>query len=126
MVVAGNETTTKLLGNAWYWAWRNPDQRSVPFADPARIADWVEETLRYDTSSQLLARTTTTDVELHGTTIPAGARVVLLAGSANRDERAFPDADRYDLGRGDLSSQLASFGFGRHLDRKSTRLNSSH
>src|SRR3546814_5466983 len=98
MVVAGNETTTKLLGNAWYWAWRNPDQRAVPFGDPGRIADWVEETLRYDTSSQLLARTTTTDVELHGTTIPAGARVVLLAGSANRDER----------------------------DRKSTRLNSSH
>ncbi|HEY9558454.1 MAG TPA: cytochrome P450 [Acidimicrobiales bacterium] len=115
MVVAGNETTTKLLGNAWYWAWRNPDQRAVPFGDPGRIADWVEETLRYDTSSQLLARTTTTDVELHGTTIPAGARVVLLAGSANRDERAFPDADRYDLGRGDLSSQLASFGFGRHF-----------
>ena len=59
MVVAGNETTTKLLGNAWYWAWRNPDQRAKPFADPGRIPDWVEETLRYDTSSQMLARTTT-------------------------------------------------------------------
>jgi hypothetical protein len=115
MVVAGNETTTKLLGNAWYWAGRNPDQRATPFADPSRIPDWVEETLRYDTSSQLLARTTTTDVELHDTVIPTGARVVLLAGSANRDERAFPDADRYDLDRGDLSSQLASFGFGRHF-----------
>ena len=56
MVVAGNETTTKLLGNAWYWAWRHPDQRAKPFADPARVADWVEETLRFDTSSQMLLR----------------------------------------------------------------------
>jgi cytochrome P450 len=115
MVVAGNETTTKLLANAWYWAWRFPDQRSIPFADPSRVVDWVEETLRYDTSSQMLARTTTEDVEVHGTVIPAGERVVLLAGSANRDERAFPDPDRYDLDRGDLGSQLASFGFGRHF-----------
>ena len=59
MVVAGNETTTKLLGNAWYWAGRNPDERAKPFADPGRIPDWVEETLRYDTSSQMLARTVT-------------------------------------------------------------------
>ena len=56
MVVAGNETTTKLLGNAWYWAWRNPDERAKPFADPARIPAWIEETLRYDTSTQMLAR----------------------------------------------------------------------
>jgi len=115
MVVAGNETTTKLLANAWYWAARNPDQRTIPFADPGRVPDWVEETLRYDTSSQMLARLTTEDVELHRTVIPAGERVVLLAGSANRDERAFPDPDRYDLNRGDLASQLASFGFGRHF-----------
>jgi cytochrome P450 len=114
MVVAGNETTTKLLGNAWYWAWRHPDERAKPFADPTRIPDWVEETLRYDTSTQLLARTTTEDVTLHGTTIPAGGRVVLLVGSANRDERAFPDPDRYDLDRSGLA-QLASFGFGRHF-----------
>jgi len=115
MVVAGNETTTKLLANAWYWAWRNPAQRAVPFADPGRIPDWVEETLRYDTSTQMLARTTTADVELHGTVVPAGERVVLLVGSANRDERAFPDPDRYDVDRGDLGGQLASFGFGRHF-----------
>jgi cytochrome P450 len=115
MVVAGNETTTKLLGNAWYWAWRNPDQRAKPFTDPARIPDWVEETLRYDTSTQTLARTTTTDVELHGTVIPAGDRVVLLTGSANRDERVFRDPDHFDLDRDDLDGQLASFGFGRHF-----------
>lgn len=116
MVVAGNETTTKLLGNAWYWAWRNPAERAKPFADPARIPAWIEETLRYDTSSQMLARITTEDVELHGTVIPAGERVVLIAGSANRDERVFPHADVYDLDRPERElQQIASFGFGRHF-----------
>ena len=121
MVVAGNETTTKLLGNAWYWAWRNPDQRAEPFAadraaGAAAVPLWIEETLRYDTSSQMLARTTTAPVELHGRTIPAGERVVLLVGSANRDERVFADPDRFDLHRSASEmQQLASFGFGRHF-----------
>ena len=116
MVVAGNETTTKLLGNAWYWAWRNPDERAKPFADPARIPAWVEETLRYDTSTQMLARTTTTDVHRHGEVIPVGARVVLVVGSANRDERVFDSPDRFDLDRPDSErQQIASFGFGRHF-----------
>src|SRR5690606_22125552 len=87
MVVAGNETTTKLLANAWYWAWRHPDQRAIPFADPTRVTDWGEETLRFDTSTQMLARLTTEPVTLHEVTIPAGERVLLLIGSANRDER---------------------------------------
>ena len=113
MVVAGNETTTKLLAHAWYWAWANPDERAKVFADPGRIPDWVEETLRYDTSSQMLARVTTTDVTLHGTTIPAGDRVLLLAGSANRDHRQFPDPDRFDLDRD--TTGIASFGVGRHF-----------
>lgn len=115
MVVAGNETTTKLLGNAWYWAWRNPEQAAKPLADSAMVPAWVEETLRYDTSSQILARITTEPVELHGVTIPADERVVLLPGSANRDDRVFPDAARYDLDRPDDTEQLASFGFGRHF-----------
>jgi cytochrome P450 len=116
MVVAGNETTTKLLGNAWYWAWRNPAARAAPFADASRIPDWIEETLRYDTSTQMLARLATEDIALHGTTIPAGDRVVLLVGSANRDERAFRDPDAYDLDRPDIErQQIVSFGFGRHF-----------
>ena len=113
MVVAGNETTTKLLAHAWYWGWANPDERAKSFDDPSRIPDWAEEPLRYDTSSQMLARVTTTDVTLHGTTIPAGDRVLLLAGSANRDARHFPDPDRYDLDRD--TSGIASFGVGRHF-----------
>jgi cytochrome P450 len=116
MVVAGNETTTKLLGNAWYWAWRNPDQRARPFTDPAWVPAWIEETLRYDTSSQMLARTLTEPVTLHGVTVPAGERVVLLVGSANRDERVFASPDRYDLARPAAEMhQIASFGFGRHF-----------
>lgn len=114
MVVAGNETTTKLLGHAWYWAWRNPDDRAKAFADTGRIPDWVEETLRYDTSSQFIVRTATEDIPLHGGVIPAGERALLMLGSANRDPRAFPDPDRFDLDR-PQDVQLASFGVGRHF-----------
>ncbi len=113
MVVAGNETTTKLLGNAWYWGWRNPDERAKPFADPSRVADWAEETLRYDTSSQMLLRVTRQPVHLHGTTIGEGERVLLLVGSANRDEQVFPESHRYDLDRD--TRALVSFGSGRHF-----------
>ena len=113
MVVAGNETTTKLLANAWYWAWRHPDQRAIPFTDPARVPEWAEETLRFDNSTQMLARRAATDIELHGTTIPTGAQVLLLIGSANRDPRAFDDPDVYRIGRD--TRQTASFGVGRHF-----------
>ncbi len=113
MVVAGNETTTKLLGNAWYWAWRNPEERSKPFGHPDRVTSWIEETLRYDTSSQMLLRVTRIPMELQGVAIPEGSRVLLLVGSANRDDSVFPDADRYDLDRD--TSRLVSFGSGRHF-----------
>jgi hypothetical protein len=113
MVVAGNETTTKLLGNAWYWGWRNSDQRAKPFEDRARVDSWIEETLRYDTSSQMLLRVTRIPMTVHGVEIPQGSRVLLLVGSANRDETVFPDADRYDLDRD--TSRLVSFGSGRHF-----------
>ena len=112
-VVDGNETTAKLLANAWYWAWRNPEERAKPFADPSRVGAWIEETLRYDTSTQMLARTVTRDVELHGVAIPAGSRALLLVGSANRDERVFPEAQRYDLDRD--TTELVSFGVARHF-----------
>jgi cytochrome P450 len=113
MTVAGNETTPKLLANAWYWGWRFPDQRARALADPGRVADWVEETLRFDTSTQMLLRVTTGKVELLGTALPDSSRVLLLVGSANRDERVFPEPDRYDLDRD--TSKLVSFGSGRHF-----------
>ena len=112
MVVAGNETTTKLLSNAVYWAWRNPAELAKPLADPGRIGGWVEETLRYDASSQVIARTVTEDFTTHGQTVPAGERLLLLIGSANRDPAAFPDPDDFDLDRD--TSALISFGSGRH------------
>ncbi|TMR29075.1 cytochrome P450, partial [Nonomuraea zeae] len=113
MVVAGNETTTKLLANALYWGWRHPEQLAKPLADPGLVPAWVEETLRYDTSSQMIARTVTEDTELHGRLVPAGARMLLLIGSANRDERVFAGPDVYDLDRD--TTQLISFGGGRHF-----------
>jgi len=113
MIIAGNETTAKLLGNALYWLWRNPEQRRAVDADPKLIPRWVEETLRYDGSTQALARTLTSDVELHGERLRAGDRVVLLIGSGNRDERVFPDADRFDVRRD--TSDMLSFGHGLHF-----------
>jgi cytochrome P450 len=113
MVVAGNETTTKLLGHCWYWGWRHRDELAKPLHDSARVPDWVDETLRFDASTQILARTTSAPVALHGEEIPAGARVLLLIGSANRDERVFVAPDRYDLDRD--TSQMLSFGTGRHF-----------
>ncbi|MDT5012789.1 MAG: hypothetical protein QOH57_4406 [Mycobacterium sp.] len=114
MVVAGNETTTKLLANAAYWGYKNPDQLTSVYEDPAQVPLWVEETLRYDTSSQILARTVTEDIPMYGTTIPEGGILVLLPGSANRDDRAFEDADDYRIGR-DIGSKLVSFGSGAHF-----------
>ncbi|MFE7741139.1 cytochrome P450 [Nocardia sp. NPDC057455] len=114
MVVAGNETTTKLLGNALYWGARNPGEYAKVVADPDLISDWVEETLRYDTSSQMVARTATADLGYHGGTIPAGAKVLLLIGSANRDPAVFDDGDSFRIDRADKSG-LASFGAGVHF-----------
>jgi hypothetical protein len=113
MVVAGNETTTKLLGHCWYWGWKHPGELAKPFADPAAIHRWVEETLRYDASTQMLARTATTEIAMHGGTIPPGARVLLLLGSGNRDERVFTEPNVYDFDRD--TSDLLSFGSGRHF-----------
>lgn len=120
MVVAGNETTTKLLGNALFHLSAHPGQRDEVFADPANpealVVPWIEETLRHDTSSQMLARYVVTDREIAGVTIPAGSKALVLLGSANRDERVFTEPTRYDIHR-DRSelSQILSFGTGRHF-----------
>ncbi|WP_197378761.1 cytochrome P450 [Mycolicibacterium mengxianglii] len=114
MVIAGNETTTKLLANAAFWAHRNPDQLKPVYEDPSRIPLWVEETLRYDTSSQILARTVEGDLTLYDTTIPDGDVVLLLPGSAHRDERVFDRPDDFVIGR-EIGSKLMSFGSGAHF-----------
>ena len=114
MVIAGNETTTKLLANAAFWGYKNPDQLAPVYADLSRVPLWVEETLRYDTSSQILARTLSGDLTLYDTTIPEGDVLLLLPGSAHRDERVFDNPDDYLIGR-EIGSKLMSFGSGAHF-----------
>ncbi|MGC4933947.1 cytochrome P450 [Gordonia sp. DT30] len=114
MVVAGNETTTKLLANALYWGWRNPDELARVITDTDLVPEWTEETLRYDNSTQMVLRRVAADVEYGDVTIPAGQRVLLLVGSANRDEDVFDDPDRYRIGR-DTAQALMSFGMGTHF-----------
>ena len=114
MVVAGNETTTKLLGNAVYWAGRNQDQLASVFADHERVPLWVEETLRYDTSSQILARTVEGEFRIYDTVIPDGDVLLLVPGAAHRDERVFDEPDEFRIGR-DIGSKLLSFGSGAHF-----------
>jgi len=113
MSVAGNETTTKLLGNAMVCLQRHPAERAKVDRDPGQIANWVEETLRYEASSQILYRSMSEDHELHGQTLRAGEPVALVIGSANRDERVFDDADRFDLSRS--FKQSLAFGQGTHF-----------
>jgi cytochrome P450 len=112
MIVAGNETTTKLLGNCVYWGTRYPDQLAGVQADRSRVPQWVNETLRFDSSTHVLARYLRKDVALHGRVAPAGSQLVLLLASANRDGAVFPEPDRYDLDRD--TSAMISFGAGRH------------
>ena len=114
MVIAGNETTTKLLANAAFWGHKNPDQLAPIYSDLERVPLWVEETLRYDTSSQLLARVVSGELKLYDTTIPDGDILLLLPGSAHRDERVFENPDDYVIGR-EIGSKLMSFGSGAHF-----------
>lgn len=107
---AGNETVTKLLGNAAVLLARHPQARAALCAEPRRIPAAVEECLRYWPPSQYQGRHLTRDVTLHGVTIPAGSRVLLLTGAACRDEREFPDADAFRIDRS-IPIQLA-FGHG--------------
>jgi len=113
LATAGNETVTKLLATAFHELWRNPDQRRTLVENPDLIPNAVEETLRFDPPSQYQGRVTTRDVTLHGRVIPKGARVLLINGASGRDERRFPDPDRYDVRR-EIDMHLG-FGYGRHI-----------
>jgi cytochrome P450 len=113
LATAGNETVTKLLATACFWLARNPDERRLLAADPGLVPGAVEETLRYDPPSQYQGRTLTRDVTLHGVDMPKGSRVLLINGATGRDERRFPDADRYDVRRA-IDLHLG-FGHGRHV-----------
>ena len=99
LLVGGNDTTTNLIGNGLELFARDPDTRRQLVEDPTLIGIAVEEVLRYASPTFSLPRTAMRDVEVHGVTIPAGARVNLLWSSANLDEREFPDPERFDIHR---------------------------
>jgi cytochrome P450 len=111
---AGAETVTKLVGNAVVVFADNPDQWQKLREDRSKIPAAFEELLRYEGPSQYQIRTTTRDVTMHGTTIPAGDAVMLINGSASRDERFFPDADRFDIDRERKVGYNLNFGYGIH------------
>jgi cytochrome P450 len=115
MVVAGNETTTKLLGNAVASISDHPDQRAAVFADAELVEPWIEETLRYEASSQLLGRLTLQDFTVDGVTCPAGSKIMFNIGAANHDHEVFENAEEFDIrrDRGELARHIA-FGGGRH------------
>jgi cytochrome P450 len=111
---AGTETVMRLLGNAAVLLAGYPDQRADLVAEPEVIPNAVEELLRFEPPSPVQGRYTLRDVELHDTVVPAGSKVLLLTGSAGRDEREYgPDADHFDVRR--QFRQHVSFGYGIHF-----------
>ncbi|OBI26633.1 cytochrome [Mycobacterium sp. E1386] len=109
---AGNETTARLIGFMGQLLSDHPDQRRELVADPSLIPGAVEETLRYEPPSPVQARYVAQDAELYGRVVPEGSYMLLLNGSANRDDRRFTDPDRYDIHRG---GGHLSFGQGLHF-----------
>ncbi len=113
LAAAGNETTTRLIGWTGKVLAEHPDQRRELARDRSLVPNAVEEVLRYEAPSPVQARYVMCEVEHHGQTVPQGAAIVLLNGSANRDERHFPDGQNFDIHR-DIGRHL-SFGYGIHL-----------
>lgn len=111
---AGAETVTKLVGNAVVVFADNPDQWRMLQEDRSKIPAAFEELLRYEGPSQYQIRTPTRDVTMYDKTIPEGAPVLLINGSASRDERFFPDADRFDINRERKVGYNLNFGYGIH------------
>jgi len=113
LFVAGTETVARHLSWVAKVLAEHPDQRTELHADPSLIPNAIEELLRFEPPSPVNARWLTRDVELHGVTMPKDAKVVLLTGSAGRDERKYPDPDRFDIRRKvDLHM---TFGYGIHF-----------
>jgi cytochrome P450 len=110
---AGNETTTRLIGWTGKVLADFPEQRQALVEEPELIPNAIEELLRYESPSPVQARYVTRDIEHYGQVVPEGSSMLLLTASANRDERQFPDADRFDISRA-IDRQLA-FGYGIHF-----------
>ncbi len=113
LLIAGNETTTNLIGNAVLALLRQPEQLARVLADPSLLPNTVEESLRYEAPVQMLFRKTTAECLIADVQLPEGSMVVPLIASANRDERRYEDPDRFDVMR-DTQGHLA-FGHGIHF-----------
>ncbi len=113
LLVAGNETTTNLIGNAVAAFLAHHDELAKVQAEPELMAIAIEEVLRFQPPIQFVMRRATRETEIAGTTIPAGARVAALIGAANRDPAAFADPDRFDVTRNPKGH--LSFGLGAHF-----------
>src|SRR5580658_1120077 len=113
LVSAGTETVARLLGWAGLILPDHPDQLEALVQDPSLIPDAIEELLRYESPSPVQGRWLTQEVELHGRVIPANSKVLLLTGSAGRDERVYPESDKFDIRR-DFRQHVA-FGYGIHF-----------
>lgn len=113
LFAAGAETTARLLGWTAVLLARHPDQRARLVADRSLLPGAVEELLRYESPSPIQARWVTRDVELYGQVVPKGSKMALLNASANRDERHFPDADRFDIERS--ADRNLAFGYSAHF-----------
>jgi cytochrome P450 len=113
LYTAGTETVAKLLGNAAVVLADYPDQRRELVNEPQAIPNAIEEVLRFEPPSPVNGRWTTSEVSLHGVEIPKGSKVLLLTGSAGRDDRVFAHPDRFDVHRN--TPRHLSFGHGAHF-----------
>ena len=112
LLIAGNETTTNLIGNGLHALLRHPDAQRTLWAEPSLLPQAIEEMLRYDPPVQMITRRARGDIELMGTLIPDGEKVYFILGAANRDPAYFPDPDSFSLTR-DHGKHI-SFGAGPH------------
>jgi len=113
LLLAGNETTTNLIGNGTLALLRHPDQLALLRREPALLPLAIEEMLRFDPPVQSTARFPKNAVNLGGTEIPAGAIAFMILAAANRDPSKFPDPDRFDITR--EPNEHLSFGEGIHF-----------
>jgi len=113
VAAAGNETTTRLIGWTGKVLAEHPDQRRELVGDRSLVPNAIEELLRFESPSPVQARYVTQDVEHHGERVPAGSAMLLLTASANRDDRRFPEGDRFDIHR--TIDHHVAFGYGIHF-----------
>ena len=115
MITAGGETTDRALGLIMLNLLQHPEQLEAVKSDRSLIANAFVETLRYSPPVNIAGRMAEEDIQLHGVTIPAGAKINCLIGAANRDEAKFSDPHRFDIFREDNSVEKGFSGAADHL-----------